>query len=46
MKLIPCSPWTLFVDALIARLSTYYSPFKFKKIKKPVDRETNKKKTG
>lgn len=45
MKINLSSPSALLVDFLITRLSTYYSPFKFKKIKKPVIRSTNEKKT-
>lgn len=44
MKINFSLPSTLLLDFLIARLSTYYSPFKFKKIRKPIIHNTNEKK--
>lgn len=45
MKINLRSPSAFLVDFLITRLITYYSPFKFKKIKNTIIRNTNEKKT-
>lgn len=41
MKINLNSPSIILIDFLITRLSIYYSPFKFKKIKNPIIRNIN-----